>query len=174
MFRIVCQSNLKEMGDVFRSWETGHGDKFPINGSRNKPGFNLWSSDNDIFMRLREITTNSGILTYYICPSDDRQPATIFSSLTHSNVSYFIGLDADETSPAMLLAGDRNLVTNGVPVVPGLVVIEKNTTVSWSTKMHNGSGNVALADGSVQQVNGANLQGYISRTGTNANRLAVP
>jgi D-aminopeptidase len=97
-----------------------------------------------------------------------------FANLSNSNLSYFVGLNADETFPTMILSGDRNLVTNGTDVVPGLVIVTTQTTVGWSAKMHNLAGNFGLADGSVQQGTGAGLQTYFSRTGTNINRLAVP
>ncbi|HXC97873.1 MAG TPA: H-X9-DG-CTERM domain-containing protein [Verrucomicrobiae bacterium] len=120
-----------------------------------------------------------------LCPYDDRQlaPAIVlanggtvsdFANLSNSNISYFIELDADETSPAMLLSGDRNLVTNGADVVPGLVVLGTNSAMGWSAKMHNGKGNILLADGSVQRTTPSSLQTLLSNTGTNMNRLAVP
>jgi prepilin-type processing-associated H-X9-DG protein len=108
------------------------------------------------------------------CPSDTRDPAADFEHLKSDNISYFVGLDADETRPAFLLAGDRNLVTNGVDAVPGLVVIRTNMRVDWSAKMHNLTGTFGFADGSVQKGLGGTFQIYLSLTGTNVNRLAVP
>ena len=75
---------------------------------------------------------------------------------------------------SMILSGDRNLTTNGLDVVPGLVVLGTNTAVGWSTKMHNQSGNFGLADGSVQKGSGGTFQIFLSGTGTNVTRLAVP
>ena len=78
-------------------------------------------------------------------------PAGSFAALNNNNLSYFVGLDADESRPAMFLAGDRNLATNGVDVVPGLVLFTPDLSVGWkSATMHNGRGNFGLADGSVQ------------------------
>ena len=116
-----------------------------------------------------------------ICPADDRQPAQNFTTMANTNLSYFAGLDADETMPAMFLAGDRNLVTNGVPAKAGLVVFTAADTLGWSQTIHMGAGNVGLADGSVQQTGSASLQQLLRSAGTilkfnsvPTTRLAVP
>jgi prepilin-type processing-associated H-X9-DG protein len=40
--------------------------------------------------------------------------------------------------------------------------------------MHNGQGNVGLADGSVQQVSIPGLQQMLKNTGDSTNRVALP
>ena len=87
--------------------------------------------------------------------------------LSDSNISYFVGLDASESFPQMFLTGDRNLATNGVPVTPGLLTVKSNDTLSWTKELHNGQGNVGVADGSVQMESSSGM-------GTNVFRLAVP
>jgi prepilin-type processing-associated H-X9-DG protein len=109
-----------------------------------------------------------------VCPADTRKAAPDFQHFSNLNLSYFVGLDTDETRPSMWLTGDRNLVTNGVPVVPGLVVLGQGNKVGWSQTMHKGAGNIGLADGSVQQASDGSLPGLLQKTGTNVNRLAVP
>ena len=120
-----------------------------------------------------------------LCPEDVRPTGSIPSdfinippantaAFNNSTVSYFVGVDADETRPKMLLGGDRNVMMNGVVVVPGLVVLGTKTPTGWSAKMHNGRGNLLLADGSVQKTTPSSLQSFLSNTGTNVNRLAIP
>ena len=109
-----------------------------------------------------------------VCPADNRDPAADFTHLNNNNLSYFVGLDADETYPSMLFTGDRNLVTNGVAVIPGLVVIRTNDVAGWSGSIHKFVGNFGLADGSVQRGSRTTLQKFLSNTGTNVTRLAVP
>ncbi len=89
-------------------------------------------------------------------------------------MSYFLGVDAKETEPLLWLAGDRNLTTNGVPVGTGLVKMKAAFAVGWTEKMHRFSGNVAFADGSVQQLSQSGVNKAFGATGTNVNRLAVP
>src|SRR5881392_3561756 len=93
-----------------------------------------------------------------VCPADTRKPAKSFSTLRNTNISYFLGLDADETQPSSWLAGDRNLTTNGVPLQGGMVDILPNSVVGWTHKMHRGAGNVAQGDGSVQQTTTSRLR----------------
>ena len=45
-----------------------------------------------------------------VCPADLRPPAGNFAALQNTNVSYFVGVTADYSKPASILAGDGNLV----------------------------------------------------------------
>ena len=105
---------------------------------------------------------------------DERKPTTNYAELNNNHVSYFLGLDTDMSLPSMLLAGDRNLMTNGVDVAPGLIVLRTNETSDWSTKIHNRSGQIGLVDGSVRYTTNASLQTTLNHSGTNITRLAVP
>jgi prepilin-type N-terminal cleavage/methylation domain-containing protein len=92
------------------------------------------------------------------------------------SVSYFLTLNADETIPAGILAGDFNLEWNGDgvksdtykanPADAGLALMGSGgaaemNAVTWVTgrdneaaySLHEKAGNIALSDGSVQQVN---------------------
>jgi hypothetical protein len=171
---VSCRSNLIQIGIAFRVWEGDHNDKYPMEVSTNSGGSMEFGAGNDMFWHFWVMSNEISNPLILVCPTDDRKPTKDFATLSNTNLSYFVGLDADETFPAMILAGDRNLVTNGVDVVPGLVVITPNTTAGWSGKMHKFAGNFGLADGSVQQGTSADLQTYFGRTGTNVNRLAVP
>jgi len=109
------------------------------------------------------------------CPSDrNRTPPRNFGpNLSNTNISYFVGLDANATMPQMFLAGDRNLV--GGTLLPNrILLLTTNDVVSWSKDLHNQQGNVALADGSVQGFNSVRLGAALMNTGTVTNRLAIP
>jgi prepilin-type N-terminal cleavage/methylation domain-containing protein len=90
--------------------------------------------------------------------------------------SYFLTLNADETIPAGILAGDFNLEWDGTnvkgdtykanPAMAGLALMGSGgaaqfNAVTWVTgadneaayALHEKAGNIALSDGSVQQVN---------------------
>jgi prepilin-type processing-associated H-X9-DG protein len=176
-FRLACQSTLKSIGIAFRTWDADHDAKYPMSVSTTNGGSMEWAAGNNLFKHFQVMSNELINPIILLCPSDNDRHLPKnddFANFGNSNLSYFVGLDADETRPGMLLAGDRNLVTNGVPVVPGLVIITTNSAADWSTKMHNTTGNFLLADGRVQRGTGPGHQVYISRTGTNANRLAVP
>jgi prepilin-type processing-associated H-X9-DG protein len=108
-----------------------------------------------------------------VCPADTRTPAANFGPrLANSNVSYFVGVTADETQPQMLLSGDRNL-TNG-PLLPGRVrLVTTNSAPGWDRQLHKLRGNVAFSDGSVQTLSGFRLRVAVTNTGAD-NLLAFP
>ena len=101
--------------------------------------------------------------------------ATTFTNgLGNLNVSYFVGLDADETQPQMFLAGDDNFIINGQPARSGIAALTTNTTVGWADTRPRKRGNVGLADGSVQGFSSVKLQGALGNTGVDTNRLLLP
>ena len=172
--RASCQCRLKQLGLSFRTWEGDFTNHYPMSVSISDGGSMQWQAGSNLFRHFSLMSNEINNTVILVCPSDDRQPAKDFATMSNTNLSYFAGLDADETMPAMFLAGDRNLVTNGIPVVPGLVVITSTDTVTWSDKMHHGAGNVGLADGSVQQTSELSLRPLIQYSGTNVIRLAMP
>jgi hypothetical protein len=172
--RIKCLNNLKNVGLAFRIFATDNMDRFPMAVSTNEGGSMEYIADGNPLMYFRALSNELSTPMLLICPNDNRKAATDFASLQQRNVSYFVGLDATEHQPQMWLAGDRNLATNGRAVLPGLVELTTNMTVSWTSEIHVHQGNVALADGSVQQFNQQRLMDALGRTGQATNRLAMP
>jgi prepilin-type N-terminal cleavage/methylation domain-containing protein/prepilin-type processing-associated H-X9-DG protein len=173
---VSCQSNLRQIGIAFRTWEGDYGNKYPMSVPTNNGGSMEYAASDNMFWHFRIMSNEVNNPQILHCPGDER-PAdkdTDFVNLSNSNLSYFIGLDSDETRPAMLLAGDRKLVTNGMLVVPGLAVLRTDSAAGWQASIHNGKGDTLFADGSVVQAKSAGLQTFLSHTGTNVNRLAVP
>jgi prepilin-type N-terminal cleavage/methylation domain-containing protein/prepilin-type processing-associated H-X9-DG protein len=105
-------------------------------------------------------------------------------------VSYFVGRDADETQPQMFLAGDRNVsadstlsttpygysdagggssggyqISIGTNAGQAPLLNGNPTKFGWSSKIHQNAGNVALADGSVQQWSSSALIAAFTHTG---------
>jgi prepilin-type processing-associated H-X9-DG protein len=109
-----------------------------------------------------------------VCPADKhRTPATSFSpGISNSNVSYFVSLDADEAEPQRFLAGDRNIFT-GVRPANGVVGLTTNNSCG-GPGLHEGKGNVALADGSVQGLSSNRLWEAVRDTGAATNWLQLP
>ena len=114
-----------------------------------------------------------------------RKPATTFDTamplgsgqipLTNDHsVSYFVGVDADQTRPTMLLSGDDNFTVAGKTPKPGLLQLWTNSPVAWTAKRHVNQGNVGLADASVHIPNNQRLRQILSNTGMPTNRLAMP
>jgi len=89
-------------------------------------------------------------------------------------ISYTVGKDAEEGNPQMILSSDRNIGpkenSTGVPLGTNSYVLGTNSvgssSISWtSDRIHQGQGNIALADGSVQQISSRELQKALNNTG---------
>jgi prepilin-type N-terminal cleavage/methylation domain-containing protein len=147
-----------------------------------------------------------------VCPSDvDKTRANVFVALgqtaspgivgfacnptpvdaktgTGANLSYTVGVDADEARPAKLLATDRN-ITGGINVDPPAGAPGKGTEMSWNstaagaggsdgadwdTRVHVRQGNIGLSDGSASQSTVDGLRKAIRGAGFEAGSPAWP
>jgi prepilin-type processing-associated H-X9-DG protein len=172
--RINCVNNLKQAGLAYRLWSNDNGDLYPMLVSTNKQGSLEFVAGGNAFRHFRCMSNELNTPKILACPSDDRTPAPNFMDFNNDNVSYFVGVDATETMPQMLLSGDRNLSLNDSPIQTGLISINSTDKLAWTQEIHRGAGNVGLADGSVQQYASSGLQQALRHTGTNVNRLAIP
>ncbi len=109
------------------------------------------------------------------CPADTNGNfATNFENdFNNSHISYFVNADASESYPEMMMFGDDNLDTNGVPVKSGLLELTSATPVSWTAARHKYVGNIAFADGSVAMESNQSMTNWVGGTGF-TNRLAIP
>ena len=159
--RIGCMSNLKQIGLAFRLWSNEHRDRFPMQYDIAQGGSRDAVDRQEPWLHFQVLSNELVKPRLLICPTDDRQPAANFANLTFTNVSYFVGLDADETIPQMLLAGDRN-VTNGVPPRRGILELVDAPPAGWTEALHNEVGNVGLTDGSARHLTRLGLQRQIT------------
>ncbi len=167
--RIDCVCNLKVMGLAYRIWSNDNGDHYPANAPLTNGGWsNLLSSANAstyVWTNYATMANEFGQnLRTLVCPADERKPARSFSTLSNINISYFVGVGADDTYPQAILGGDRNLGPGTTPD-PEYGYSPANGRgndvtitgpVCWSLKMHSrgnaaGAGNILLGDGSSQQ-----------------------
>ncbi len=157
--RIACVNNLKEMGGGFRLWEGDNNDKYPMQVSVTNGGVMEMIGAGNAYLLWQ--TMSNGLRSPIIlhCPADTgRIAATNFSiGFSDANISYFIGLDAAETYPQMILDGDDNLLVDGKPVQPGVLNFRTGATIAWTKDRHHGVGNLGMADGSTQQTTGKSL-----------------
>ena len=172
--KIGCNCRLKQIGLSFRIFANDHGDAFPMTVSTNNGGSMESVTTGEVFRHFRAMSNELGTPKVLVCPADNRKAALIFSVLSNVNISYFVGANAADTLPQSLLAGDRNLTTNSVPLGTGLLDLTTNVTVGWTAALHKHSGNVVLGDGSVQQFTNARLQEQSAHSGVATNRLLIP
>src|SRR5579862_174368 len=194
--RINCTNNLKQIGLAFRTWQLDNNDQPPMKvpgaqggaadsiGVRDVPG--SITSHRGVNMIFGVMSNELSTPKILICPSEYGNhgaastyaytiPTGTANSVPYTNdlnVSYFVGVDAQDIYPQMFLTGDHNLgngnppsqVFDDSPLNTYFVSLGTNfttanvdTTVGWADNMHSKQGNVGLADGSVQQFSKSRL-----------------
>jgi len=210
--RIKCVNNLKNVALAHRIFATDNEDKFPIQVSTNSGGSAENApaypyANNPTYARLAwthfaALSNELSTPKIVVCPSDSgRLEATSFSPargvganaastvpfLSNSNISYFIGLDAQETYPQSMLSGDRNITNNAAgstarPTTTAAIIMRLGTNhpntgnsgAGWTTTIHQSQGDIAMGDGSVQQLSTSRLREAIRSSGLDDNAFAVP
>jgi prepilin-type N-terminal cleavage/methylation domain-containing protein len=95
------------------------------------------------------------------------------------NISYFVGVDAQETMPQMFLTGDHNMGGNANPPTTAYLAAPSTGTpkiwlgTNWNANqgaafmdnMHSKQGNVGLADGSAQGFSRSRMQDALRNSG---------
>jgi prepilin-type processing-associated H-X9-DG protein/prepilin-type N-terminal cleavage/methylation domain-containing protein len=172
---IKCVNNLKNVGLSFRIFANDNGDKFPMEISTNKGGVAGYRFDPGAAARVFKCLSNElSTPKIVICPSDKRKESPDFASLSVANVSYFVGWNATLVDPSGFLAGDRQIgFSRAVLNSPLTISSNRASNLRWAPGPHSGLGNIAFADGSVQQLTEARLRAVganLART----NVLVVP
>lgn len=173
---IQCTSNLHQAGLGFLSFAHGHEDKFPVQVSTNSGGSaefvdagntvhrNFFFSYKHFLPLASEIETPKIL----VCPTDLRLPATNFSGLNNSNLSYFTAANPVFGNSDSPLTGDRNLE----PVSNTVARVGPRKPLRWTGEMHQYKGNVLFADGHVSQL--ADLFSQSNRPSAPLTSLIMP
>jgi prepilin-type N-terminal cleavage/methylation domain-containing protein/prepilin-type processing-associated H-X9-DG protein len=202
--RIKCVNNLKNVGLAFRIFATDNGDQFPMSVSTNSGGSSEYSGQGTVNAKAiwRHYSALSNELStpkIVVCPSDQRDESTSFAIAVaaaqrknvvpfnrNKNLSYFVGMEADETRPQAFLSGDRNLMSaNSTPAhdrqnisVYARMGTNHTTTPSvgafYTNTMHNLQGNVCMGDGSVQQFSTSRVKEALKSTEDALNLMGFP
>jgi hypothetical protein len=173
---------LKQIGLAFRMWSNDHGETFPMNSSVSSPngGTLEFALTGEVWRHFLIISNEINNPRVLACRQDDKRTRTTnWQEFTNnSHLSYFVGLDADETRPQTILSGDRNLTNTTIKPIKGVLGVNATDRVEWTTDIHNLNGNIGLGDGSAQQVTPANLnkqiQAVFQSTTQAVHRLALP
>jgi len=160
--RTECLNDLKQFGGGARASANDNEGKFPwqvdmsLGGSKVAPD---WAD------HMRALSNELVTPKILVCPSHKGKLALSDWSLLagEDNVSFFLGLDAEESKPETVLAGDSNILGGG----GGLDAfwnsfIGSSIDATWDNNVHVRKGNLCLSDGSVQMVNTIELQNQIA------------
>jgi hypothetical protein len=171
--RLGCVNNLKEVPLAYRVWEGDNYDLYPMAVSCTNGGSMEQAATGNVSAVFQVMSNELSTPKILICPQDtDHFESTNFSTgFSAKNVSYFINVDASEANPQMLLMGDDNFEIDGVPVKSGILKLKPIQQIGWTEARHKFVGNVAITDGSVQQLSTKGLQDYSSLA---TNRIAIP
>lgn len=159
--RVVCQSNLRQIGRAMTMWADDNGGKFHYQFIANDP------NANNSWYQFLWIKAELGTPRLLVCPTDaEKVPALDWSNNTtdgfaylarrNKSVSYVLGLGT-EYDPRGFLSGDRNVEPTGNSASGCISSIYAGTpvwdwqapTLDWTDTLHNRSGNILLNDGSV-------------------------
>jgi prepilin-type N-terminal cleavage/methylation domain-containing protein/prepilin-type processing-associated H-X9-DG protein len=191
--RIKCVNNLKNVGLAFRIFATDNGDRFPMGISTNEGGsseYAVAAQAANTYMHFVAMSNELSTPKIIVCPSDGTKTEATnwtlhMNTLKNKATSFFVGLDADETRPQSLLAGDRNMTNSAGAGLVARASIDKSEVIKigtnhtaaqgagWTKDLHQNAGNIALGDGSVQQVTTARLREQLKNSDTD-NNIAFP
>jgi prepilin-type processing-associated H-X9-DG protein len=173
--RISCANDLKQIGIAFRLWEGDNNDKYPMQVSVTNGGAMELIATGNVAACFQVMSNELNTPKILLCPEDTRRVlATNWSTLNNSNISYFVGLDADQSRPQTFLSGDDHFAIDGTLVKSGLLNVWSNAPIAWTKARHDRVGNIVLADGSVQMLNNFQLPIFLHQTGVVTNRLVLP
>ena len=168
--RVKCLSNLKQLTSAMHLFVNDR-EKYPWRLPVAQGGSATRTNVTATYMALRNELGAPEIL---ICPSDTREAAKDYLSLTDANISYFLGVEAKEERPGMVLVGDRNL-EGGRPQRDCPVADIKKCTFEfskieipdarWSGTMHRGVGNVSIGDNSAHMTTNRKVQDHLWTSG---------
>jgi prepilin-type processing-associated H-X9-DG protein len=187
---IRCHNNLKQVGLAFRIWASDNNEKFPSQTSITNGGAKEWAAAGSAYGVFLVMSNELSTPKLLFCPGENNPSRQVASTLDFSqpqensagvtpftatnNLSYFAGLDGDQTQIQTILTGDDHLLVGKTPTRSGLLLVPTNTPVTWAKGRHMGNGNITRADGSVQQFNASGLQRAFDNSGFATNRLALP
>jgi prepilin-type processing-associated H-X9-DG protein/prepilin-type N-terminal cleavage/methylation domain-containing protein len=187
VLRIECSRNLQQVGLAFRTWALDNNDKLPMQVSVTNGGALELVESGKVFGNFQVMSNELSTPKILFCPQEtdaNRAMANSFDvaptalgtvPFTNDNqVCYFVGVDAEDSKPQMLLCGDRNLAIGRVALSSGLHSVSTNAALTWFQPRHDGGGNICFADGSVGQFQSRALRMGLRATGVATNRLAIP
>lgn len=146
--------------------------------------FVSYSQDGTNYQKMNSYTNYGIEPRCLVCSSDKRSDSiyskNLISEFADTNISYFVGVDSTLNNPKSILAGDRNLLIDGMSAKPGLIDLTPKSLVGWTDELHyskstsTAGGNMLYADGHVEFIKSKALNSAFQFQGLATNRFAVP
>ena len=190
-YRIQDTTNLKNIGLALRIFATDHNDQFPMRSHRKADGTLIVHQPDQIWRYWASLLSNElstpKLLVSPLPDAPARIRATTFAEAatttgqipfnTNRNLSYFLGLDADETRLQSLLAGGRWITNRARPTIDMPAIVEMGRSENGPAGIASVKGsippvNVVLGEGSVQGLNVTRFNQEMQ--GSQSQRLALP
>lgn len=180
--RIACISNLKQCGLALTMFADDNESRYPWQIDINEGGTKTYGSAWLHFYGISNEIVTPKVLR---CPSDtDKDMANDFSkgSLGFANpnfqnraLSYGIGTEATFGRPLAHLVAERNVIGSSdtsncdIAGIRGVITIFSVNagpiTCRWGDDIHKRAGNMAMVDGSAQQLNERQLLRHLETSG---------
>lgn len=171
--RVQCINNLAHVGLGIRIFASENDHLLPWETNASK--FTNFQGNDEILKYILTTTNEISTPAILLCPADTRKRVQNWSLFTRQNMSYFLNPDTAESFPNMILLGDRNLITNGIPLGPGRVKIDpKNNPPAWDATQHHFQGNAVMGDGSIQQLSSRRLSEVLTNSSQNQTTFLFP
>jgi len=177
-----CMSKQKQIALGLLLFADDHQNRFPSMVSVTNGGAQELTTSGEAVPCFVSITDYGLNPSSLVCPTDRKRIAIQSGqTLTRTNLSYFVSLNASLTNPPSysILTGDRHLESDGKPVAPGLFTLSPNQRLAWTAELHAPSkkptgGTFGFADGHVEWASQKSLAAVVERQNMATNRLAVP
>jgi prepilin-type N-terminal cleavage/methylation domain-containing protein len=161
--RTECINSLNNIGKGFRMWAGDNESKFPWQVGATNGG----SADSIDWTDHYRICSNElSTPKILACGADkDKNPVDSWTVLDGDrHISFFIGLDAIETRPQSIVAGDRNVEGGGGGSIERTwnAAMGNSIDAGWLPTIHNRRGQIVLSDGSVQYTNPSDLKEQVA------------
>jgi len=169
--QLSCLNNLKQIGMACGDYT----DKYPLQASITNGGTMELMNSSEPWRVFQVMSNELSTPKILFCPADKtRTYGTNFDDSLKHHISYFIGVDATDADPQSIVYGDSNFEFHKTTVPPGFFNMVSNNPPQWSSTRHPGSGNFALADGSVQSLTDKSLIQTLTATSLATNRIFIP
>jgi prepilin-type N-terminal cleavage/methylation domain-containing protein len=170
--RINCVSNLKQDTLAFKMWAGDNNGSYAMAISTASGGgsefVNILAGTypaNGVASLFEVMSNELSTPKVVYCPSDAMGNTHFLATnewngLSDYNVSYFVGEQASETYPSMILFGDHNVGSSTSSGIPATAAAYKAQGVKYTTgtyfawtaaDVHLKAGNYSLTDGSASQ-----------------------